>query len=270
MIRIPSRKDRFLNAIVKGKNSKVQQLLKSHPELISVVDEYGEQPLIMAMRCPKADYALHKILIESGADTSAYVLRFVDTFKPYVFSPSYLAPRTGEIAVREDRELWERSRKWSLEYLSWLLSRITPAQAREWLDNRMSFATSRLSNAVRTGQQDLELVLRQHMGIDPKVLSERLVTLDGTEELLTVYWRHLAKEWWQRQTQHTALCDHCNCEIIDGNGFLIGSWLRCDDCTYRAVVGARSKLRENPDYFGPGMLENAKDYQRQSSTQCDP
>jgi hypothetical protein len=259
LFHIPTRRERFLNAVVNGDDAKVKRMLQSRPELASAVDDFGRQPLVLARASLKRTREVERILILAAADTTAYLRELLnDYLQPYV-GGSFLDPRaqflTAEERAERGRREWEESQLKKLDHISWVLSSGTAPETTEFL-------IQILSHAVRKRYDDLVRVLREHLKVDTAVSSERLVALDHTEELLLAYWRHLAKQWWQAASPMTAVCDRCNCDIDEGDGFLIGTWLRCEDCTYRAVVGAYDRLRKDPDYFGPGALQQATEYHR--------
>lgn len=80
-------------------------------------------------------------------------------------------------------------------------------------------------------------------------------------EAIREYQRHLAQEWWKTETRTEAICDHCNSSVPRDQGYLSGSSLYCENCE-RTLLGdqALDKLRENPDYFGSGVLRQARQY----------
>ncbi len=86
----------------------------------------------------------------------------------------------------------------------------------------------------------------------PQVLAQDLANIRN-------YWRHLGKEWWNSQdlSQQQAICDSCNEYISRDLGFLYGSYLLCEKCCDQRL-DALDQLREDPNYFGAGVLEKAR------------
>jgi hypothetical protein len=55
------------------------------------------------------------------------------------------------------------------------------------------------------------------------------------------------------------VCDQCNSTIARGQGFLHGSSLLCERCCEkRLATDALERLREDPNHFGAGLLEEAR------------
>lgn len=75
------------------------------------------------------------------------------------------------------------------------------------------------------------------------------------------YCRHLAEEWWQENGGDGAICDGCNAPISKGGGTLIGSYLYCASCANEKFgIGALRNLRSDPNFFGRGVLERAREF----------
>jgi hypothetical protein len=83
----------------------------------------------------------------------------------------------------------------------------------------------------------------------------------GDLDKIAAYWRRMGKEWWlaQDEVRNSAICDHCNSTIARGQGFMNGSYLLCEKCCEKKLSSdALERLREDPNYFGAGLLEAAR------------
>jgi hypothetical protein len=77
------------------------------------------------------------------------------------------------------------------------------------------------------------------------------------------YTHYLAVQWWQAQGVASAICDVCNGGVSRGEGHLVGSSLYCDDCGAEKLGDAALfHLQGNPDFFGRGLLEKAREFAR--------
>ncbi len=104
--------------------------------------------------------------------------------------------------------------------------------------------------ARRTGHTNIVEILEAAGAISDEV------TLADMEALRT-YMQALAREWWSKGQRAEACCDVCNKRINFGEGYLIGSWLKCEDC---CGLGPDALVRLNADqnHFGKGTLEAAR------------
>jgi len=76
------------------------------------------------------------------------------------------------------------------------------------------------------------------------------------------YWRYKARQWFKTQKSKDFVCDSCNTGVnIYSSSFLIGTWLRCHDCTIEKVLlPSFEKLKSDPRFFGKDEVDNAIDY----------
>ena len=75
------------------------------------------------------------------------------------------------------------------------------------------------------------------------------------------YWRHLAQQWWKTESRTEGICDSCNALVPRDAGYLCGSWLLCEKCCNgRLGPSVLEQLRQNPDYFGAGLLRKARHF----------
>jgi hypothetical protein len=74
------------------------------------------------------------------------------------------------------------------------------------------------------------------------------------------YRRQSAKLWWESSGRTAAICEDCNADIRQGEGFLAGSRLICDRCMRENpfYVVTLEKLRGDPDYYGANLLRKAR------------
>ena len=66
--------------------------------------------------------------------------------------------------------------------------------------------------------------------------------------------------WWERSGRTAGICDDCNADIRQGEGFLAGSHLICDRCMRENPLNVVTldKLREDASYYGPNSLRKAR------------
>jgi hypothetical protein len=76
---------------------------------------------------------------------------------------------------------------------------------------------------------------------------------------IRAYCRHVAREWWRTQTREVAICDACNAPVGRDEGFLLDD-LYCDGCfgPHSTPDEALDNLREDADYYGEGLLDQAR------------
>jgi len=75
------------------------------------------------------------------------------------------------------------------------------------------------------------------------------------------YWRHLAQQWWKTESRTEGICDSCNALVPRDAGYLCGSWLLCENCCNRRLgPSVLEQLRQNPDYFGAGLLRKVRHF----------
>jgi len=75
------------------------------------------------------------------------------------------------------------------------------------------------------------------------------------------YWRHLAQQWWKTESRTEGICDRCCSPISRDAGYLDGSYLLCEKCCNKSLGSdALEHLRQNPDYFGAGLLRKARHF----------
>jgi hypothetical protein len=92
------------------------------------------------------------------------------------------------------------------------------------------------------------------------VVASSSVTADDLAAIRR-WWRHQAELWWAGSPRFDAVCDYCNRQVARGDGYLIGAKLGCGRCCERMLTDeARVFLAQNPDYFGAGLLENARQF----------
>jgi hypothetical protein len=93
---------------------------------------------------------------------------------------------------------------------------------------------------------------------DSKAADHQIELVDV--KAISVYCRHLAKEWWKGEQRQVAICDTCNSPVLCDDGFLNDTYLQCDSCftPSSAPSEALQELREDPDYFGETTLADAR------------
>jgi hypothetical protein len=75
--------------------------------------------------------------------------------------------------------------------------------------------------------------------------------------------RHLAGKWWREQLSGDASCELCKVTLTRDEGCLHGGKMYCERCVSTFFdESALEKLRGNPDYFGNGILTQARHYAR--------
>ena len=75
------------------------------------------------------------------------------------------------------------------------------------------------------------------------------------------YWRHLAQQWWKTESRTEAICDRCTSPVARGDGYIDGSSLLCEKCCNKSLgTDALKQLRENPNYFGAGLVRKARHF----------
>ncbi len=95
---------------------------------------------------------------------------------------------------------------------------------------------------------------------EEEVVSEGRVTA-GDLDAIAGYWSSEARLWWARQSRDEAICDICNSPIQKNAGYLSGAKLICSRCSDRWLgEGALEKLILDPNYFGTGVLQKARDF----------
>jgi HEAT repeat protein len=102
---------------------------------------------------------------------------------------------------------------------------------------------------------------RQEIGPAEDTLEAVETVSAGDLDRIAAYWRDMATVWWRDQeaTRTSAICDDCNSTVARGQGFLNGSSLFCERCCEdRLSSEALERLREDPNYFGTGLLEAAR------------
>ncbi len=91
----------------------------------------------------------------------------------------------------------------------------------------------------------------------------RKVNFDDIKAIRS-YCRYLAQQWWQVNNVEEAVCDGCNAPLSKGNGLLIGTYLYCGSCANEKFgptdVEVVMRLRSDPNFFGRGVLEKAREY----------
>jgi hypothetical protein len=104
-------------------------------------------------------------------------------------------------------------------------------------------------------------VLALYRFIDPKSITRR----DLAD--IKSYLHHQARVWWASRPDLPAVCDGCSAPVARDSGWLIGSWLVCSACADRRFSGdALDRLKQNPDHFGPGLLELARQMAGRATT----
>ncbi len=72
------------------------------------------------------------------------------------------------------------------------------------------------------------------------------------------YTHLLALEWWKTH-EGPVICDKCNGPVGRDQGYLVGSYLHCESCGSEDFGSdAITYLREDPNFFGRGVLEHAR------------
>ena len=106
--------------------------------------------------------------------------------------------------------------------------------------------------AGRTGHSNIVEILKVAGAISDEV------TLADVNALRD-YMQALAREWWSKARKVEAVCDVCNKKINSGEGYLIGSYLKCEGC---CGLGPDALVRLNADqnHFGIGVLDAARKY----------
>jgi len=96
----------------------------------------------------------------------------------------------------------------------------------------------------------------------PETLVPRHEEHASDVEVVYQYCQHLAQQWWQTTTLEQAVCDRCNIPILPRNrSYLIGTNLYCFGCWVNHVGSdVMGKLRANPDCFGRGLLDKAREF----------
>lgn len=106
--------------------------------------------------------------------------------------------------------------------------------------------------------------LRERHGARPAIAVSG-ITASVDLQMIRTYVRHLASEWWkdQDESREHAVCDACNGPVQRDSGYLMGTWLRCEQCGDRWFApGNETTLRDNPDFYGRGVLEKARTFDR--------
>lgn len=112
-------------------------------------------------------------------------------------------------------------------------------------------------NLARSNPQwQMQTLINQMEDLSGKsIVSERDIAA------IKEYCRYRAQQWWKTNSEETAICDGCNSPIMNGGGFLIGSYLYCGNCANNQFGSdALSRLRSDPNFFGSGVLEQARKF----------
>lgn len=82
-------------------------------------------------------------------------------------------------------------------------------------------------------------------------------------EAIRRYWRELAQAWRKSQQRSQGICNDCNDDIAQGQGYLFGTDLICENCVRKGLLteGLES-LRNNPHYYGSALLRKARPFRR--------
>jgi hypothetical protein len=84
-------------------------------------------------------------------------------------------------------------------------------------------------------------------------------------QAVQAYCRAAAQEWWKSNDLESAICDKCNGSVGRNTGYIIGSWLYCGECENMFSEQYRSYLKNDPNFYGRGVLEKAKALVRERS-----
>lgn len=75
------------------------------------------------------------------------------------------------------------------------------------------------------------------------------------------YLSYRARQWWASQPtdRMSAICDVCNQDVDREDGYLVGSWLYCNECGENKISdNMLGMIQRNPDFYGEGVLEAAR------------
>ena len=71
-------------------------------------------------------------------------------------------------------------------------------------------------------------------------------------------WRFEAERSWQASSRTEGWCDGCTAPLHRGEGYLIGSWLYCEECVNEP--DPLTTLRENRNFYGVGAVDKARQF----------
>jgi hypothetical protein len=96
---------------------------------------------------------------------------------------------------------------------------------------------------------------------DGSTLARALFTTEDVEAIRD-YSSQIAKDWWKLTGKQRAICDGCNRIVVRSDGFLVDSNLRCHSCFDPACAPEEClrNLQEDPDYYGEGLLDRAREF----------
>ncbi len=79
---------------------------------------------------------------------------------------------------------------------------------------------------------------------------------------LYFYWRFRSKEWWEKQSADSFLCDYCNASVYKmDTTFLYRNKLACEECCrQKLILPHKAKFKNDIDFWGKDEIPNAIDF----------